>query len=446
MFMKINVPDSVGLIIRKLEEAGFEAYAVGGCVRDSVMGRQPNDWDICTDAVPEKVEEVFSGMHIIETGLKHGTVTLMIDHVGYEITTYRTEGTYSDRRKPDYVTFVTSLRDDVKRRDFTVNAMAYNDTDGLRDYFGGIDDLNARIIRCVGNAEERFNEDALRILRAMRFAAVFDFDIEPETASAMHKLKELLSYVSAERIATELLKLLCGSGAAHILREFSDIIAEIIPEIRPSIGFDQHSKWHTYDVWEHTLHSIDASEPDTVIRLTMLLHDLGKPECFSCTDGEGHFYDHAKSGERIAKTVLKRLKLSNEMISTVTTLVRYHDAYGQIGKKGMKRLVGKIGAENARRILKITYADMCGQAPDKRMLRIETIDNAARMLDEIELNNECVTVASLSVNGNDLMAVGLRGREIGQALNAALDAVIEGEVKNNKEDLIQYIKKGMSAD
>lgn len=439
--IKITMPEPVRRIISRLAAAGYEAYAVGGCIRDSITGAVPNDWDICTSALPEQVEAVFSDMHIIETGLQHGTVTLMINHSGYEITTYRTEGTYSDRRKPDYVNFVTDLREDVNRRDFTINAMAYNDENGLQDYFGGMEDLRAKIIRCVGVADERFNEDALRILRAMRFAATFDFEIETETALAMHRNKELLSYVSMERIAVELLKLLKGSGAARILREFSDILAVVMPEIKPCIGFDQHSKWHCYDVWEHTLHAIDAAEKDEIIRLTMLLHDIGKPECYTNTDGEGHFYDHASASERIAKTILKRLKLSNDITGTVCALVKHHDAYAQIGEKGIKRLINKIGMDNARRLLKVTYADMCGQAPDKRMLKAERIEYVKGILDKIEENNDCVDVKSLSVNGRDMMELGLKGKEIGDALNKALNAVIDEEVVNEKTALIEYLKK-----
>ena len=439
--MRITMPEAVKTIISRLNGAGYEAYAVGGCVRDSIMGVEPNDWDICTSALPEQVEAVFSGMHIIETGLQHGTVTLMLDHIGYEITTYRTEGTYSDRRKPDYVSFVTELREDVQRRDFTINAMAYNDEKGLQDYFGGVRDLERRVVRCVGEAEERFNEDALRILRAMRFAAVFDFEIEKETALAMHRSRELLSYVSMERIAVELLKLLKGGGAARILREFSDILAVVIPEIVPCIGFDQHSKWHCYDVWEHTLRAIEAARSDEIIRLTMLLHDLGKPECYTNEDGEGHFYDHAAASERIAKAILKRLKLSNDLTGTVCALVKHHDAYGQIGEKGIKRLLNRIGMENARLLLDVTYADMCGQAPEKRMLKEEKLSYVRDILDRIEKNDECVSVKSLEINGHDLMSHGLKGREIGEALNKALNGVIDGEVENSKAALLQYVMK-----
>lgn len=439
--MNIKMPKSVKQIISRLGEAGYEAYAVGGCIRDSITGAVPNDWDICTIALPNQVEEVFSDMHIIETGLQHGTVTLMIDHVGYEITTYRTEGTYSDRRKPDYVNFVTDLKEDVKRRDFTINAMAYNDTNGLQDYFGGIDDLNAHIIKCVGIADERFNEDALRILRAMRFAATFDFEIEKETAAAMHKNKELLSYVSMERIAVELLKLLKGKGAGRILREFSDILAVVIPEILPCIGFDQHSKWHCYDVWEHTLASIDSAEQDSILRLAMLLHDIGKPDCFTLKDGEGHFYGHAEISEEKARIIMKRLKLSNDITAAVRCLVKYHDAYGQIGEKGIKRLLNKIGMENARTLLKVTYADMCGQAPEKKMLKTERIEYVHAILDKIEANNECVSIKSLAINGHDLMQIGLKGKQIGEALEKALNGVIDETVENEHDALMDFIQK-----
>lgn len=438
--MKIQVPTPVQTIIDRLSKAGYEAYAVGGCIRDSITGAIPNDWDICTSALPETVEKVFDGFHIIETGLQHGTVTLMIDHVGYEITTYRTEGTYSDRRKPDYVEFVTDLREDVKRRDFTINAMAYNDENGLQDYFGGIADLEKHIIRCVGDANERFNEDALRILRAMRFAATFDFEIAKETAQAMHDNKALLSYISKERISVELMKLLSGKGASRILREFSDILCEVIPEISPCIGFEQNSPHHTMDVWEHTLSAIDYADSDSVIRLTMLLHDIGKPHTYTEENGRGHFYGHEEAGAKIANTIIKRLKMSNDILDTATTLIRYHDSLHSITKKGIKRLLNKIGMDKAQLLTRVAYADMMAHAQDTIDKGKPQLEFVKQMLAEIEENSECYKVTDLAIGGKELIAAGFSGREIGEKLNALLEAVIDGEVENKTENLIKYLE------
>jgi len=437
--MKIKVPTPVQTIINKLTDAGYEAYAVGGCIRDSITGAIPNDWDICTSALPQTVEQIFDGFHIIETGLQHGTVTLMIDHIGYEITTYRTEGTYSDRRKPDYVEFVTDLKEDVKRRDFTINAMAYNDRDGLQDYFGGIQDLEKKIIRCVGDANERFNEDALRILRAMRFAATFDFEIADETALAMHRNKSLLSYISKERISVELMKLLCGAGATRILREFSDILCEIIPEIKSCIGFEQNSTHHIADVWEHTLCAIDNSDADSVIRLTLLLHDIGKPHTYTEENGRGHFYGHEEVGAKTAHKIIKNLKMSNDILDTVTTLIRHHDSLHSITEKGIKRLLNKIGMHKAQLLIRIAYADMYAHAQstiDKGRPQLEFVTETIR---RIEANNECYKVSDLEIGGKELMELGYSGREIGEKLNFLLDAVIEGKVENDSDALLKYL-------
>lgn len=439
--MKINLPTSVREIISRIEGAGYEAYAVGGCIRDSVRGDTPEDWDICTNALPEAVESIFSGMRVIETGLQHGTVTVMIDRVGYEITTYRTEGSYSDRRKPDFVKFVSELREDVNRRDFTINAMAYNDKNGLQDYFGGREDLENGIIRCVGDADARFNEDALRILRAMRFAARFDFTIAPETAAAMHKNKALLSYVSRERISAELMKLLRGCGAAHILREFSDILLEFIPDIEPCIGFDQHSVYHSHDVWEHTLAAVEAAEPDSVVRLAVLLHDIGKPSCFTIDEKGGHFYGHAEIGARLADDIIKRLKMSNDIRRTVTTLIRYHDGFRAMGEKGMKRLINKIGMDNTRLLLKVFYADTIAHAEKFVPERLKLLDELTAALDRIESSNECFSLKDLAMNGKDLIAMGIEpGRDLGNMLNKMLEAVIDGRADNTRESLTRLIE------
>lgn len=441
--INISVPQAVRFIIQRIEEHGFEAFAVGGCVRDSIRGVTPNDWDICTSALPEKVEEIFADLHVIETGLQHGTVTVMIDHVGYEITTYRTEGTYSDRRKPDYVEFVTDLREDVRRRDFTVNAMAYSESTGLRDFFGGVDDLERGIIRCVGDADERFNEDALRILRAMRFAAVFDFEIEESTAAAMHKNAHLLEYISKERIAAELLKLVCGKGAAKLLDEFRDIVALILPELEPCFDFEHRSKFHDSDVWRHTLRALDAIRPEPILRLTMLFHDCGKPKCcVEDADGFRHFYGHAEESVVLAKAALKRLKMSNEIINGVCVLVKYHDALPVVKRKGLMRLLNKTDFETVELLKEVVKADAAAHAPFVRDEALERLAAVSDLLEVIKEEGACFRISELAVGGKDLIAMGVRpGKHMGEILNALMNAVMDGEIANDKAALLERARE-----
>ena len=308
----LQLPSPVSVLLRRLNESGFSAYVVGGCVRDSMLGLQPHDWDICTSALPEQMQEVFHDLHTVETGLKHGTLTVVVDHVPYEVTTYRIDGDYTDHRHPDSVHFVDNLTEDLARRDFTVNAMAWNPETGLADPFDGQTDLAAGLIRCVGEAEKRFDEDALRILRALRFASVYDFAIEPSTSAALRKMAPDLSRVAGERIREELLKLLCGKAAGRILREYPEVLAEIIPEIRPMIGYDQQNHHHSYDLWEHTVRGVEGVPPDPVLRLTMLLHDTGKPAARTTDEkGEGHYIGHPKISEQIARKTADTLRLDN---------------------------------------------------------------------------------------------------------------------------------------
>lgn len=297
----MTIPQDALTILQRLNDAGEEAYVVGGCVRDALLGVTPKDWDICTSARPEEMQRIFSGMHVVETGLKHGTLTVVLHHTPYEVTTFRVDGAYTDHRHPDGVTFVTDVTMDLARRDFTVNAMAYHPVRGLVDAFGGREDLARRLIRCVGRPEARFEEDALRILRALRFASVYDFDIDPETASAIHALYPTMAQVAAERIRVELSKLLCGKGVGRILRDYSDVITFLLPELAPSVGFEQHTPYHRFDVWEHTVRAVEAVAPTEALRLTMLLHDSGKPACFTMdAQGVGHAYGHQKRSTELA--------------------------------------------------------------------------------------------------------------------------------------------------
>lgn len=319
--MKINVPEEVKTIIKRLNSQGFSAYVVGGCVRDSILNRKPQDWDISSSAKPEQVKEIFYDMGVIETGIKHGTVSVIINHNPYEVTTFRCDGEYKDNRRPDTVTFVSDIDIDLSRRDFTINALACGceDSSEVIDLFGGIEDIKNGIVRCVGEPEKRFSEDALRILRALRFASVLGFDIDNKTSIAIHKQRDLLKNISVERIMSEFKQLVCGINAVSIIREFRDVIEVFIPEITAMFEFNQNTPYHCYDVWEHTLHSVEMIEPEVDLRFTMLFHDIGKPKVYSeeiLENGNslGHFYAHAKYSEEIAAKILNRLKSDNRLL------------------------------------------------------------------------------------------------------------------------------------
>ncbi len=435
--MKITLDSGSARIIGRLHENGYKAYAVGGCVRDCLMGKIPHDWDICTDARPEQTEAVFSDWRVIETGLRHGTVTVVTNGTPYEITTFRTESGYSDHRKPDTVSFADDFSEDASRRDFTINAMAYNEDEGLIDPYGGAEDIRRKIIRCVGNPDERFGEDALRIMRALRFSAVLGFSIEPQTAAAADRNRSLLDYISRERIAAELLRLLCGKNVGSVLREHRSIIAAVIPEIEAEFGFCQNNIYHDSDVWEHTVRSVEAAEPDTVIRLTMLLHDIGKPCCYFENETGGHFYGHGKAGASMAREILKRLRLSNDIIDTVTELIAIHDPPLNPTKKGVLRMLNKIGGDNYRRLIAVHRADMAAHSEYARTHDGGIIDAAEETLREIEREGSCFSLKDLAVNGNDIIAAGVEeGKEVGTVLKTLMDMVISAELPNERESLM----------
>ena len=321
----LTIPAGADFILRRLMENGFDAYVVGGCVRDSLLGLFPHDWDICTSARPEQMQAVFADCRVIETGLKHGTLTVLHDRIPYEVTTFRVDGGYTDHRHPDSVSFVSNVVDDLARRDFTVNAMAWNPQTGLVDAFHGQEDLRAGIIRAVGDPKTRFTEDALRILRALRFASVYGFRIDDATSQAAHDLRHTLTDVAAERIRVELAKLLCGQGAADILRAYPDVLFVLLPQLRAMHGFDQHNPHHRYDVWEHTLRALPHIPPTETLRLAILLHDSGKPDCFTLDEaGIGHMHGHAERSAEIADEVLSSLRVDNATRERVTLLVRSH--------------------------------------------------------------------------------------------------------------------------
>jgi tRNA nucleotidyltransferase (CCA-adding enzyme) len=427
-------------VIEKLDAAGFDAYLVGGCVRDLLIGKTPGDWDVATSALPEEVIEVFDRGKAVETGIKHGTVTIVSDGLPVEVTTFRIDGGYEDGRRPAKVTFVRSLREDLARRDFTVNALAWRPDEGVIDYVSGVDDLKAGVIRAVGDADARLNEDGLRILRALRFAAVLSFRIEKDLSDSLHRNRGLLKNISAERIAAELRKLLAGDGVFEILHDYPDVLSVFIPEIEPMIGFGQRHPFHQYDAWLHTIHTIDAVRPDPTLRLTMLFHDLGKPGCFSIgDDGVGHFYGHGASGEEIARVRLRALKFDNDTIRTVTELVRNHDA--RLTEKNTIRWLNRLGETRLRQLLEVQQADASAHAGAYRGGRLNEIAEASNALNDIVASGQCFSLRDLAVNGADLISAGFReGKRIGQILSLLLNEVMEGAVPNEKEALIERAK------
>lgn len=440
--MIINIPVDAGKIIDRLREKGFDAYTVGGCVRDNLLGKNPDDWDICTSALPDKVKEIFDGCLVLETGLKHGTVTVRFNHQSYEITTYRIDGEYVDNRRPKNVQFVKSLKEDLARRDFTINAMAYNSFEGLIDYNNGCNDLRDKIIRCVGNPDKRFDEDALRILRALRFSSVLDFNIEKETSLSIHRNKELLSNIAKERINVELCKLLCGKGVRKVLLEYADVFSIILPEIKPMIGFQQKNPHHLYDVWEHTAVVVENSEDDIFIKLAALLHDIAKPDCYTCDEqGIGHFYGHAEFSSDIAKNILRDLKFSNEIVNNVVQLIKYHDADISENSKSIKRWLNRLGEVQFKRLLKLKHADVMGQSDYKRQEKLKTLQDIEKALIQVLEEKQCFSLKDLAINGRDLIQIGIiDGKQIGQNLDNVLKQVIENNIENNKDDLLSFIK------
>lgn len=448
---KILMPPQVEYAIRTLQQAGFSAYIVGGCVRDALRGEIPHDWDLTTSAMPLQTKDCFRNETVIETGLKHGTVTVLKDGMPLEITTYRIDGAYTDHRRPDAVTFTRNLRDDLSRRDFTVNAMAYHPDEGIIDLFGGQEDLARQRIACVGNPSERFDEDGLRILRALRFSAVLDFKIAPDTAAAIHAQKELLTGISAERIFSELSKLLCGIGAQRILREYADVLFTILPDLAPMYRFDQQNPHHCYDVYEHTLRAISAVPPEPMLRFAALLHDSGKPSVFTKDERGGHFYGHAAVSTEIARNVLHRLKSDRKTLDTVCRLVEYHDLVfpTPVSEKHLKRVISKLGFDHTEALLLLHRADVSAQAESHRAERIAHSNALLDTLAKLRAADECLTIQKLAVTGNDLINLGVpQGKLIGTLLRTLLEQVIDGIIPNEPAALLnaaeQYLNQQKS--
>lgn len=439
--MKLDIPSKVDFIIKKLEEHGFEAYAVGGCVRDSILGRVPNDWDITTSALPEQVKELFH--RTIDTGLQHGTVTVMLDKEGFEVTTYRVDGEYEDGRHPKEVTFTASLEEDLKRRDFTINAMAYNPTTGIVDLFHGVEDMEKHLIRCVGNPIERFTEDALRILRAVRFSAQLGFDIEEETTKALGGLAPNLKLVSAERIQVEMMKLLVSPHPDYLKKAYdAGITKEFFQEWDVCMNTPQNTPHHSGYVGEHILRTMTNIRADKVLRLTMLLHDIGKP-VMKTTDenGRDHFKGHAEAGEKIAKEIMRRWKLDNDTIHKVSHLVKWHGHRPPAEIKAVRRALNKIGKDFFPWYLEVQMADTMSKSTYKLEEKLERLRGVEACYEEILKKEQCVSLKELAVTGKDLLAAGIQpGKQVGEILDYLLEHVLEEPDDNNKDTLLQIMK------
>ena len=431
--------------VELLRLSGFEAFLIGGSVRDFIMELPIGDIDITTNATPTEVKEVFRDFRVIETGIKHGTVTVLIDNEPLEITTYRSESTYSDNRHPDSVTFSKTLSDDVVRRDFTMNAIAYDFSNGFCDLVNGIDDIKNQTIRCIGDAETRFNEDALRILRALRFSSVLGFAIEENTKLAIHKCKNLLLNISAERIREEFVKLICGKNAYNVLQEFSDVVSVFIPEIKPCIDFKQENRHHCFDVYTHILKSVEKSSPDAIIRLALFFHDIAKPLVAHFDEkGEQHYYGHPKKSAEITEKILTRLRFDNETKNKVVTLVTFHDSPiiidDSVGpdRKRLKKIMSQIGVELILPLIEIKFCDNSAQNP-LYFRGDEFYTTTRNIIKEILDEQQCFSIKDLAINGNDLIKMGYKGKKIGVILNDVLEMVINEKIENSSDAIFSYI-------
>lgn len=437
--MVIEIPSQVNRAIEILGNAGHSAYVVGGAVRNILMGIPVNDWDITTSALPEETLRLFDEFKTIETGLQHGTVTVIIDHMPLEITTYRIESGYSDNRHPDKVDFTDKVKDDLSRRDFTVNAIAYSPSSGFADPFDGQSDIKSKTIRCVGDADTRFGEDALRILRALRFSSMLGFKIHPDTADSIRRNYKLLKNISVERIFVELSKLLCGKDAGRILREYEEVIFYILPELKPMKNCAQNHERHIYDVWGHTVKSVESIDPIPELRFAMLFHDSGKPHVKTTDEnGTDHFYQHGKVSQKITSDALSRLKTSNKFRWHVCNLVEYHDFLPhKITKKTYKKYMGKLGTDTVKELFEIRKADVSAQNP--KFLAESLAENEAgkKILTEIENEAACFKLSDLAINGSDLIKSGLPSSpEIGRILAILLDEVMDEKLLNDKNALL----------
>ena len=435
----MQIPKDVRACIDALEWAGFAAYLVGGCVRDACLGLTPQDFDLCTSALPEQTETVFAGHKLVLAGKKHGTVGVVTDSGVVEITTFRTEGGYADNRHPQWVKFVPNIEDDLARRDFTVNAMAYSPTRGFADPFGGRNDLDAHILRAVGEPAKRFEEDSLRILRGVRFAVKYGLQPETRTEEAMFHLAPLMDNLARERVFEELCKLILLADAEDLVH-FAPVLTQVIPELAPTVGFRQHSAHHAYDVYTHIAHVTAAVPAELTLRWAALLHDAGKPATFTMDEaGQGHFYGHAGESAAIADTVLRRLKAPTALREQVVLLISQHMTKIEPEKRMVRRWLHKLGPEMLNALLLLQEADMGSKGTGKPR-ESEQFSQIRAVLTEIEAENACLSLKDLAINGTDIMALGITGREIGTTLNRLLEQVIDETIPNERDALLRAVK------
>lgn len=439
--MEYPIPEGARTILAQLEAAGFEAYLVGGCVRDLLRGVEPQDWDICTSALPLQTENCFPQAKVIETGLQHGTVTLCLDHQHFEVTTYRADGPYSDGRRPDSVAFVPELKEDLARRDFTVNAMALGLDGQVRDFFGGQEDLQQKLIRCVGDPDRRFREDGLRLMRCLRFSATLDYVIEPATAQAIRRNLPMLDRVAAERVQVELRKLLMGPRCVPVLRQFPEVLCRFWPQLEPLVVLEQRNPWHCFGGWEHTLHALDAAPADLIVRLAVLLHDIGKPSRKTTDENSvDHFYGHPAAGAEIADEMLRVLKFDNDTRRQVVKLVAWHDAPIHLTEKSVRRWLGRLGEETFFQLLEVKRCDNMGQDLALVADRLAANGQLRDLAREIIAQGQCFALKDLAVDGHDLIAAGIPpGPQVGQVLQSLLAQVVNGELPNEKTALLTVL-------
>ena len=437
------LPQHISRCLKALEGAGYPAYVVGGCVRDACLGLTPHDYDLCTAALPEQTEAVFSGSRLVLAGKKHGTVGVVTEGEVVEITTFRTEGDYRDNRHPQWVEFVPDIEKDLARRDFTINAMAYSPTRGFADPFGGRADLENRILRAVGDPVQRFQEDSLRILRGVRFAIRFRMTLEAETEKAMISQAHLMDNLARERVFDELCKLLPLVTAGDLLR-FAPILCQVIPELAPAVGFDQKNRHHIHDIFTHTACVVENTPADLTLRWAALLHDIGKPRCFTMdAAGQGHFYGHAAESAEMAETILRRLKAPTVLRQQVVTLIARHMTLPEPDKKTLRRWLGKLGWDTMDALLTLQQADSLGTGTDHTG-DINRYQQVRQVLEEIRAENACLRLSDLALNGHDLMALGYSGKAIGTALNYLLNLVLEEQCENTREGLLGALSQEYS--
>lgn len=438
----LYLPEQLNHILTRLQNAGYEAYVVGGCVRDALLGREPSDWDVCTSALPEETLRCFADHPVQTVGIRHGTVVVEAEGQSVEITTFRKEGAYTDHRRPDSVTFVGELREDLVRRDFTINAMAWNPTDGLQDFFGGKDDLQRGIIRCVGDPERRFQEDALRILRALRFSARFGFPLDGAIGRAVRENAHLLRFLAGERVFAELKGFFAGGYAADLMREYREPFAALIPELVPMFDHPQYNHHHIYDVWGHTCKAVENVAGDWLLGLTMLFHDSGKPSRFTRDEeGVGHFKGHPEESAKLAEAVLKRLHCDRQTMETILILIRWHDRIRHFDRYNTRELLAELGEERARLLFRVMYADVRAQNPALLPGKLDALANGERIMNELLTEGACLSVKELAVTGRELLALGVpAGSQVGETLKKLLELVWEEKIPNQREMLLNAVK------